>query len=115
MSSISINIKIPARPATPERLEEWTAEKIRELFGEDPDCLVMKLLDLCEMQSTEILTLKNQIRECEKDFLNYSRTNERSTGEIEKLQNQLADCAQSQRETREKILQAVGIHEIKKH
>jgi hypothetical protein len=112
---INISVKIPAKPATPESLEEWTSEKIRLQFGNEPEGLVMRLLDLCETQATEILALKNMIRECETDFLNYSRNSERSTEEITKLQNKLNDCNELHKETRDKILGAIGIHEIKKH
>ena len=112
---ININIKKPARPATPEIHEEWTSERIRESFGGDPDCLVIKLLDLCEEQSTEITALKSRIRECEKDFVSYSQNHDKNSEEISRLQRQLADCSQLHKETKEKVLQAVGMHEIKKN
>ena len=112
---INISVKTPAKPATPESFEEWTSEKIRLTFGDEPEGLLMRLLDLCEKQATEILALKNMIRECETDFLNYSRNSERSTEEIARLQKQLNDCNELHRDTRDKILGAIGIHEIKKH
>jgi len=110
---ITISVKTPAKPATPESYEEWTSEKIRIKFGNDPEGILMKLLDLCERQATEIVALNSMIRECEKDFLNYSRNSERSTEEILKLQKQIDDCNEYNKNTRDKILGAIGIHEIK--
>jgi|688.fasta_scaffold1389573_2 hypothetical protein len=115
MTSINVSTKTPARPASPEIQEEWTSERIRETFGADPDCLVMKLLELCETQAAEIFSMSVRIRECEKDFLSYSQTYERIHIETERLRNQLSQCVQNSTETREQILKAVGIHEVKKN
>ena len=104
---ININIK---KPATPESIEEWTSEKIRLQFGNEPEGLVMRLLLLCETQAVEILALKNMIRECETDFLNYSRNSERSTEEIASLQKQLKECNKLQKDTIDKIIGAIGYH-----
>ena len=53
-------------PATYEDVhEDWTAEKIRECFGDDPSCIVVPLLNKVEALERQRDALAEALRQCQ--------------------------------------------------
>jgi hypothetical protein len=70
----AIVIRGRAQEAKPAHDEVWTDADIREVFGSDPECLVMHLLARCDRLRARVAELERERDELKHQLCRHSET-----------------------------------------